>query len=194
MYKPTHVYGAGQMMIRKAESALGAPSLTCSCILVIPGPWKNGLCDFELPCLIFAAWAVFRTCVLNKTMTPFLCTFGSWFLMTHHDPSWSIMIHHDSSWCIMIRHWVMVHHLTWRSIIIIRPDASWCVMVHQCPSWSFMNHDASWAILSHHDATLSWWIEAVREAHRPKILVYIYIYIYILYMCICMSAVYTCIY
>ena len=39
-----------------------------------------------------------------------------------------------------------------------------------------MHHDRSWSIMMHHDASSSWRIEVVREAHRPKILGYIYIY------------------
>ena len=98
------------------------------------------------------------------------------WIMIHHDASWPIMIHHDPSWFIMMHHDPSMSHGTSWYITIHHYHPSWCIMMRHDPSVSIMIlHDASWSILIHHDATLSWWIEAVREAHRPKILVYIYI-------------------
>ena len=76
---------------------------------------------------------------------------ASWCVMMHHEGAWFIMIHHDASWSNMTH-----------------PDTSWSIIMHHDPSyWIMIHYDASWCSPS------SWRIDAVREADRPKSLVYI---------------------
>ena len=82
--------------------------------------------------LNFTLWALSLTCLVDKAIKLWLCIFGSWCIMKHHNPSWSIMLNlHDTSWCFVNPSWCIMKH---------RDASRRMLMRHQPPSCSTTHH------------------------------------------------------